>query len=182
MKTAARIGVLILASIAAAAAGLAQEGGTREGAVAIRDDAPVYASAKGDKVEGKLKRGDAVALVKFGLSRRWLPEEVNGRLHVCYLQGEPKQSAHTGWMDRSDLSRFAYELRCRNNLSPLITGTFFSADRWSECFERARDAKWEFLRPLWEQADRPSRPAGSNTPASGTPPPPTRTAAPNSLR
>ncbi len=180
MKTVARIGVIVLASISAAAAGLAQDSGTREGAVAIRDDAPVYASAKGDKVEGKLKRGDAVAFVKSGLSRRWLPEQENGRIHVCYLQGDPKPSAHTAWMDPDDLSRFAYELRCRNNLSPLITGTLFSPDRWSECFERARDAKWEVLRPLWEQADRASRPAGKNTP--GAPPGVTRTPTPNPVR
>jgi hypothetical protein len=171
MKTVGRIGVLVFGSIATV--GLAQESGSREGAVAIRDDAPVYASAKGDKVEWKLKRGDAVAFIKSGLSRRWLPDEENGRIHVCYLQGDPKPSAHTAWMNPNDLSRFAYELRCRNNLSPLITGTLFSPDRWSECFERARDAKWEVLRPLWEQADRASRPAGTSTP--GPPPAVTRT-------
>jgi hypothetical protein len=180
MKIVGRIGMLVLGLVAAAAAGLAQESGTREGAIAIRDDAPVFSSAKGDKVEAKLKRGDAVAFVKFGLSRRWLPEEVNGRLHVCYLRGEPRRSAHTAWMDPNDLSRFTYELRCRNNLSPVITGTLFSADRWSECFERARDAKWEVLRPLWEQADRASRPAGTSTP--GAAPAVTRTRTPNPPR
>jgi hypothetical protein len=134
-----------------------------QGAVVIRDDAPIYAASKGDKIEWKLKRGDAVAGYMSGLAPTYLLDEVNGRVHVLYFAGEQKGISKTAWMDPKDLSRFTYDGSCQSNGSPLAVKGF--SQRWNACFEEARDNKLEGLRTLWATQDAAAKLASVSAPA-----------------
>ena len=88
----------------AAAAGLAQESGTREGAVAIRDDAPVYSSANGDKVEWRLKRGDAVA-GQIAEARQRLITGLDCARYMTLLKALDRQLGVTAAVTRRETAR-----------------------------------------------------------------------------
>jgi len=138
-------------------------GGKGQGAVVVRDDAPVYSRPEGPEVEWKLKRGDAMAGMTGGTGfggDRWLFDEKKGRVHVLYFQGEQKGASRSGWMDPADLSRFTYDGSCQNG-SPLAVKGF--SQRWNACFEEARDNKLDPLRALWAQEDAAK--AGKTAPA-----------------
>lgn len=137
--------------------------GRGQGAVVLRDDAPVYAESKGDKVEWKLKRGDAVAGYTSGLAPTYLLDEVNGRVHVLYFAGEQKGMSKTAWMDPKDLSRFTFDGSCQSNGSPLAVKGF--SQRWNACFEEARDNKLDALRATWEAQDAAAKAASAPAPA-----------------
>ncbi len=141
--------------VLSAATVLAQgRGGKGQGAIVIRDEAPVYVSSKGPAVEWKMKRGDAVAgyMANGILPPRFLLDEVDGRVHVAYFRGEVKGMNKTGWMDPKDLSRFTYDGSCAGNASPFDTKGF--SLRWNACFQEGRDNKLDLLRPLWAQEDQ----------------------------
>ena len=189
--TAARLLALFAVSSAAlffvALPAPAERVGKGQGAIVIRDDAPVYESSKGPAVEWKLKRGDAVAGYTSNgiLPPLFLIDEVNGRAHVMSYRGEAKGMNRTGWMDPKDLSRFTYDGSCGSNGTPLAVKGF--STRWNACFEEGRDTKLDQLRVLWEQQDaaakasvpqvepKPSRaPDASPTPAPAASPTPTK--------
>jgi hypothetical protein len=121
----------------------------REGAIVITDDAPVYADSKGEKVEWKLKRGDAVAgYMSQTLHIAWQLDEVDGRVHVFYFKTDDKKGGfvdHKGWMDPKDLSRFSYEDFCGKDGAPYSVKGLGSI-QWNPCFEKARDDKLDKLR------------------------------------
>jgi hypothetical protein len=134
-----------------------------QGAVVIHDDAPIYAGSKGDKVEWKLKRGDAVAGYTSGFPPTYLLDEVDGRVHVLYFSGEQKGMSKTAWMDPKDLSRFTYDGSCQSNGSPLAVKGF--SQRWNACFEEARDNKLDGLRATWATQDAAAKSASVSAPA-----------------
>jgi hypothetical protein len=160
-----RLALLLLLSSTA----FAQRAPKGQGAVVLRDDAPVYADSKGDKVEWKLKRGDAVAGYTADFPPKFMLDEVNGRVHVTYFAGEQKGMNKTAWMDPKDLSRFTYDGSCQHNGSPFTTKGF--SLRWNACFEEARDNKLDALRVLWAQADAAKAPPPSSSPTAGPTPP-----------
>ena len=136
----------------------------------IRDDAPVYADSKGDKIEWKLKRGDAVAGYTADFPPKFMLDEVNGRVHVTYFAGEQKGMNKTAWMDPKDLSRFTYDGLCQHNGSPFTTKGF--SLRWNACFEEARDNKLDVLRATWATQDAAAKAASVSAPAPAPPPAP----------
>ncbi len=169
--------------LAALASPLLAAGGRGQGAIVIRDDAPVYADSRGDKVEWKLKRGDAVAgYMTEVLHVTWQLDEVDGRVHVFYFKATEQKGAfvdRTAWMDPKDLSRFTYDGSCgpRNYPGAPYSVKGFGNKQWNPCFEEARDAKLDVLLPLWAQADAAAKSApvpattsaAPTTPASSVP-------------
>jgi len=145
--------------------------GRGQGAIVLRDDAPVYAHSEGNEIEWKLKRGDAVAGFTVDVlgSSLFLFDEVKGRLHVIYFQGEQKGMSRGAWMNPNDLSKFTYDGGCEKNASPLTAKAF--SQRWNACFEEGRDNKLEVLRARWEQEDAAPR-TPTPTPTPLPPPPP----------
>ncbi len=136
-----------------------------QGGVVIRDDAPVYAESKGDKVEWRLKQGESVS----GYLRSWPHsvsyqfEEKDGRVPVAYLRNPAGSGEHHGWMDPKDLARFTFEGSCGFGDTPYsVKG--FGKFQWNVCFQEARDNKLEALRATWATAAAPS-PAPATTPA-----------------
>jgi hypothetical protein len=145
-------------------------GGKGQGAIIIRNNAPVYVHSTGAAIEWKMKRGEAVAgyMANGILPPRFLLDEVDGRVHVAYFQGEVKGMNKTGWMDPADISRFTYDGSCGGNSTPYDTKGF--SLRWNACFQEARDNKLDLLRAIWAKEE--------TTPAAATPAPlaPTPTA------
>ena len=134
----------------------------------IRDDAPVYADSKGDKVEWKLKRGDAVAgyMMQF-LKPIYQLDEVDGRVHVLYFKAAEQKGSftdRTAWMDPKDLSRFTYDGSCGPNGSPFVVKGFGSK-QWNACFAEAMDNKLDLLRATWATQDAAAKPASVSSPA-----------------
>lgn len=140
-----------------------------QGGVVIRDDAPVYADSTGDKVEWKLKRGEAVA----GYLRSWPHpvsyqfEEKNGRVPVAYLRSEAGSGDHHGWMNPRDLSRFTFEGSCGFADTPYAVKSL-GKFQWNVCFQEARDNKLEALRAAWATQDAAAKPASAFPPAPAT--------------
>jgi len=127
-----------------------------QGAIVMRDDASVYAGSKGDKVERKLGRGDAVAIRVFWSrlssweSNIWY-DEVDGRVQVLpFPNAEQKGASSGGWMDPKDLSRFTLPGICEPS-SPHPTP--FSTQWWDLCFREAREKKLDSLRATWAAQD-----------------------------
>jgi hypothetical protein len=149
-------------------------GGKGQGAIVLRDDAPVYAHSKGDEVEWKMKRGDAVAGITSDLKTKWLFDEVDGRLHCMYFRGEQKGLSRSGWMDPKDLSRFTYDGSCQSSGSPLTTKGF--STRWNACFEEGRDNKLDLLKVVW--AAQQATPVPALSPTAIASPDPTLTPTP----
>jgi hypothetical protein len=119
--------------------------GRGQGAIVLHDDAPVYVHSEGDEVEWKMKRGDAVCGLTSNvpLPSTYLFDEVKGRFHVIYFQGEQKGMTRSGWMNPKDLAKFMFDGGCQRNGYP-ITAKGFS-QRWNACFEEGRDNKLETL-------------------------------------
>ena len=148
MKTIVAALSLALLAFPALAAGPRGQGG-----VVIRDDAPVYADSTGDKVEWKLKRGEAVS----GYLRSWPHpvsyqfEDKGGRVRVAYLRSAAGSGEHHGWMDPGDLSRFTFEGSCGFGDTPYsVKG--FGKFQWNVCFQEARDNKLDALRATQDAA------------------------------
>jgi len=151
----------------------AAQGGKGQGAIVIRNDAPVYKKSKGEKIVETLKRGDAVAgwtMTSFGdqvtqmmdpgshvgpsSGEKWIFDEKDGRVMVVYsvpAKEGRKQHRAGGWMDPADLSRFTYEGSCTPGGSPFLTD--YTDPRLNACFQEARDNKLDQLRVLWSEED-----------------------------
>ena len=150
----------------------------REGAIVIAADAPVYAKSKGDEVDFRLKRGDAVAgYMEQKLHIAWQLDEVDGRVHVFYFKKDDKKGGfvdHKGWMDPKDLSRFTYEDFCGKDGAPYSVKGLGSI-QWNPCFTKARDDKLDKLRATfgpWAAGPSPaptSAPATAPTPVAADP-------------
>ena len=163
MKRAILAVALLLIATQAPAAGRGQ------GAIVLRDNAPVYVHSDGPDIEWKMKRGDAVCgMTSNGiLAPTYLFDEVNGRYHVVYFQGEQKGMSTSGWMDPKDLAKFTYDGGCQQGGSPVAMKGF--SQRWNACFEEGRDNKLEVLQAKWDQEKAAQGPTPTPTPL---PPPP----------
>ena len=74
-----------------------------DGAIVIRDDAPVYAASKGEQITSMLMRGDAVAVQTFR-ARYWY-NEVDGRVQVFFFPNAERKGASGGWWRRAESNR-----------------------------------------------------------------------------
>ncbi len=151
-----------LLSIGALASALPASGqGKGEGAIVLRDNAPVYRGSTGDKTEATLQRGDFVAgVTTAGLAgKHYEFEEDDGRVHVAYFR-PPKTEGTlwTAWMDPADLATFLYDCGCdrksKGECRPY--NAEFMTWKWNACFKEARNNKLAELRAKWE-----GHPAGS---------------------
>jgi len=150
------IGIVLLAvALPAFGQGYAGKG---EGAIVLKDDAPVYGTKKGKEPAFHLKLGDAVAGMTVDQTTLWMGDstkatayqftEKDGRVQVLYfaaakLPAMPKG----GWMDLADLATFIYDGSCGERGAPT---TYGMKRQWNVCFKEARDAKLEELRAQWE--------------------------------
>lgn len=151
--------------------------GKGEGAVVLRDGAPIYAGSTSDKVQATLKKGDAVAGITtsgiFGSHFEF--EEDDGRLHVFYFK-PPKYEGigYTGWMDPADLSRFLYDCGCdtesKGECRPYKTE--FLTGKWNACFREAWQAKLAALEAQPAKTEVPSQLTGQRPAASASAPAP----------
>jgi hypothetical protein len=150
-----RILVLVLSVLVVLVApyrGLAQ--GRAEGAIVIRDGAPIYVRAKGSAIADMRARGDSVGGVTTMLPTitNYQFEDEDGRLHVGYFRDKDQKGLfRVGWMDPADLARFTYECGCGPRdkaCAPTSTQGFVL--RWNTCFVEARDRKLAELRAHWE--------------------------------
>ena len=129
--------------------------GRGEAAIVAHDEAPVYKKSKGEQVEARLTKGDAVAGITPGTSigTTWEFEERDGRVRGIYFPGNTRLN-RDAWMDPAHLSRFYYDLTC-SDMGPmsmkmkLVT----ARTRWNACFKEARDAKLDELRARWAEED-----------------------------
>ncbi len=146
----------------------------REGAIVITD-APVYADSKSEKIEWKLKRGDAVAgYMQQELHIAWQLDEVDGRVHVFYFKPDDKTGGfvdHKGWMDPKHLARFTYEDFCGKDGAPFSVKGLGSI-QWNPCFEKARDDKLVKLRATFGPWAAGPSPAPASAPATAPTPVP----------
>ena len=128
-----------------------RHGKRAQGAIVIRDDAPVYAGESGDEVRRRFSRGDCVA----GLHRELIVfsyefVEEHGRVRVIYpVKGAAKPE--DGWMDPDDLVTFTYDCGCEAECMPW-SGSLKQA-RWNPCFQEARDTRMMMLKVIWAQQD-----------------------------
>lgn len=147
------------------------------GAIVIRDTdhsgkAPIYAHAKGDKVEALCDLGSYVAgITTMGLRGYFYSfESSNGRVHVIYFANREQIGVQrTAWMDPKDLENFTYDCSCGarefqdskfEQCSP-FTSVGLLKRKWNDCFLQARDQK------IAEMEAR-QRPAGEEVPSSAT--------------
>lgn len=121
-----------------------RHGKKAQGAIVVRDDAPVYESKSSMEVVRTLKKHDAVAaLHKEGIIFSYEFVEDNGRVQVIYpVKGSAKPES--GWMDPEGLSTFTYDCGCEAECMPWA-GSLKQA-RWNPCFQEARDDKLDRLR------------------------------------
>lgn len=153
-----RAGVLgLLLGVGVSQSAMAQ--GRGQGAIVIRDDAPVYASDNGDKTEAKASRGYSVAgiTVIMATVKSYMAETENGRAHILYLKGSSEKNAlrRRAWMNPDDLAFFTYECGCgekKEPCAPVVTAGWIS-ERWNPCFVEARDKKLAELKAQWEKGD-----------------------------
>ncbi|HEU5181991.1 MAG TPA: hypothetical protein VFW45_14475 [Candidatus Polarisedimenticolia bacterium] len=120
--------------------------GKGEGAICIRDDAPVYRSPDGTRVFRTLKRGNAVVAVE-PKGRAWEFYEESGRTRIAFPDGFDRS---IGWMKVEDLARFTYDFCVFDPglaPSPPPGYPFTTGKRmiWNVCFKKARDAKLKDL-------------------------------------
>jgi hypothetical protein len=149
--------VLYFASTAATRAQDEFQLHTSEGAIVVRDGAPLYESSSGATVVMKFHRGDAVAGYnrhRAVLARTYFFEEADGRLQVTYLAA-PSGPPEFGWMDSRDLFRFTYDGTCTTDSAPYGRTVRHRGDDvqkpawdwgWNSCFEEARVKNLRALR------------------------------------
>lgn len=128
--------------------------------------APIYRSEEGDKIEAKAQKGDCFAgITTMGLSKQYLFERKNGRVHVIYFaSADQKGIQRTAWVKEEDLEPFMYECGCgkgrhkEDECSPLgMAG--FATMTWNPCFREARDKKLEEMKG---RGSAPARASGSD--------------------
>jgi len=127
--------------------------GKGEGAIVIREDAPVYKRPNSTGVAWELKRGDAVAAIE-PKGRLWQFYEDSGRVRIAFLYEGDHRLA---WMRLEDLAKFTYDFcvfppRAGHSTpppgNPFTTG---KREKWNVCFQEARDAKLKELRATWAE-------------------------------
>ena len=169
MKTAAYafLGfVLALGASSPALAGGKGEGGCVASKFEGDAFAPIYRSEDGDKIEAKAQKGDCFAgITTMGLSKQYLFERKNGRVHIIYFASpDQKGIQRTAWIKEEDLEPFMYECGCGegrhkgDECSPLgMAG--FATTTWNPCFREARAKKLEEIK---SRGSAPARAAGSD--------------------
>jgi len=163
--------VLAMALIDFGVSGISLAQGRAQGAIVIKDDAPIYSSDEGPKIIAKATRGYAVGgiTVIMGMVKSYVPETENGRAHILYLgtsrgptgavKGSTEKNAlrKRAWMSTDDLAFFTYECGCgeeKEPCAPVETAGWIS-ERWNQCFVEARDQKLAELRAEWEKGGQP---------------------------
>lgn len=152
--------LVMVVAVAVGAAGVASAqfwGGERsghgkrgQGAIVVRDDAPVYEDKSSMEVKEKLKRGASVVGMHMEakiIAQYELIEE-NGRYRVMWPNPDSAKPL-SGWMDPEDLASFTYDCGCEDNCMPWRAG--FGPGKWNLCFKEARDEKLEKLRDRWSR-------------------------------
>ena len=152
------LAVTVLVGMGAAAGAAAQlpfgeesgHGKKAQGAIVLRDDAPVYKGKNSPEVWKTLKRGASVAGLHREAKIVYVYEfvEEDGRVQAIFPNPESAKP-FSGWMDPQDLSMFTYDCGCESNCMPWAAG--FGPSRWNLCFKEARDAKLERLQVLWAE-------------------------------
>jgi hypothetical protein len=133
--------------------GLAYAVGKGQGAIVLNDNAPVYVTSTGEKLEAKAMRGDCVGTTG-GMLDEYTFREKNGRVHVTYFTGtDQKGIERTAWMNPSDLATFMYDC-CFGENEPggsckPIGSVKFMVNTWNNCFVEARDKKLAELKVQW---------------------------------
>lgn len=118
--------------------------GKAQGAIVVRDGAPVYESKSSMEVVRTFKKHDAVAaLHKEGIIFSYEFVEENGRVQVIFPVKDSAKPG-SGWMDPEALSTFTYDCGCAAECMPWA-GSLKQA-RWNPCFQEARDNKLDRLR------------------------------------
>ncbi|MFZ5788222.1 MAG: hypothetical protein ACOY3Y_17425 [Acidobacteriota bacterium] len=121
--------------------------GKGQGAIVVRDGAPVYEDESSTEVIRSLKRGDAVAgMHRMAIVIQYEFVEENGRVRVIYPR-KGSSKPESGWMDPEDLSTFTYSCGCEDDCIPWAAS--FGPTRYNPCFQEARDEKLEKLRAIW---------------------------------
>src|ERR1700682_6348642 len=139
--------------------------GKGQGAIVIRDDAPIYAKSTGSERGDTRMRGDyVVGVTTMGLHRTFQFEDEDGRLSVNFFRDKDQKGVpRIGWMDPADLAQFTYECGCgprKQPCSPYSSQGFIL--RWNVCFSEARDKKLAELRLA--QAQGESGPGAAQVP------------------
>jgi hypothetical protein len=95
---------LALVFLGTGLSGFAIAEGRGQGAIVIRDDAPLYASDEGEKIIAKVARGYAVGgiTVIMGMVKSFVAETENGRAHI--LDAGPS-TGMSGWSNAPALRR-----------------------------------------------------------------------------
>ncbi len=136
-----------------------------EGAVVVRDEAPVYESKSSMEVKRTFNRGDAV--VGFHREMMVITYELfeeNGR----FMVGWPKPDSalmQSGWMEVDDLASFVYDCGCESECVP-VKGSLKRAE-WNPCFREAASAARARLGqapPERRDEPAPARPASKEKP------------------
>ncbi len=120
--------------------------GKGEGAIVLRDNAPVYKKPDGAGVIQWLERGNAVVAIEpKGIA--WEFHEESGRTRIAFPY---KGDRRIGWMKVEDLARFTYascifDAALIPNPPPGYPFTTGKRMNWNICFQQARDAKLKEL-------------------------------------
>ncbi|MEX1246614.1 MAG: chalcone isomerase family protein, partial [Thermoanaerobaculia bacterium] len=136
--------------------------GRAEGAIVIRDNAPIYLKSSGSAIVDTRMRGDYVVGVTtmFTVSSFQFEDE-DGRLHLSYFRDkDQKGMMRTGWMDPADLARFTYECGCgsrKKPCSPFSSQGFIL--RWNTCYLEGKDRKVADLKSKPEASSAETREA-----------------------
>lgn len=182
--------ILLLAFLVGGLSETAVAQGRGQGAIVINEDAPIYVSSTGDKIEAKAPRGYAVAGITTigGGIASYMAEVDDGRAHILYLKknqfkqtvqdlkalgDNEKKLRFRAFMNPDDLAYFTYECGCGAKKDPCepIQLAGWMAERWNACFVEARDKKLAELKAQWEKGDGAAKPAsasdGASAPHSG---------------
>lgn len=162
MRTATLVSMLAIGLAVPAAAQLpfgeeSGHGKKAQGAIVIRDGAPVYKDKSTTDVKRTFKRGECVA----GLHREMIVfsyefVEENGRVRVIYPKPDSSKP-DDGWMDPMDLAMFTYDCGCESNCMPWAAS--LGPTRWNLCYQEARDNKLDRLKLMWaEERSRGEKP------------------------
>jgi len=126
-----------------------------QGAIVVRNDAPVYKDKASMEVKAKLKRGTSVVgmHMEAKIVVQYELVEENGRYRVMWPNPDSSKP-FSGWMDPEDLAAFTYDCGCEDNCMPWRAK--FGPSQWNLCYKEARDEKLEKLRDRWSRKNSSS--------------------------
>ncbi|TAM53139.1 MAG: hypothetical protein EPN53_05410 [Acidobacteria bacterium] len=128
-----------------------------QGAIVLRDAAPVYKDKDSAEVWKTLKRGASVAGChrEAVLLTQYEFVEENGRVRVIFPNPDSAKP-FIGWMEPDDLAMFTYDCGCEPECMPWAAR--FGPSKWNLCFQEARDNKLDRLKVIWAEQRSKDRP------------------------